>query len=95
MIQEIALKNEAREVDERSRPKTYEEYATAFQSTFDKVIGNQLQTLRGMSLDERAKRIREQYASRMVSHLVLNPTALCYIRLRPKNGRHRRGNFLL
>jgi len=64
IIQDMTLKNEARDLDQRSRPKTYEEYALPVQRTFDKVVHNTLQSLRGMSLDERARRIREQFTTK-------------------------------
>lgn len=47
----------------------YEEYALPVQRTFDKVVHNTLQSLRGMSLDERARRIREQFTTKQVSSL--------------------------
>jgi hypothetical protein len=36
------------------------------QGTYDKIVSNTLNLLRGMSLDERASRLREQYKAREV-----------------------------
>jgi hypothetical protein len=102
-MQESALKNESRAMDERSKPITlvlvihslllslfffsfccsYEDYAIPFQRTFDKAIDNSLQTLRGASLDERARRIREQFKQKIVRcsflfYWVLSDSFSCY-----------------
>ena len=37
------------------------------QGTYDKIVENSLSLLRGLSLDERASQLREQYKSREVS----------------------------
>ena len=70
-MQEMQFANEARERDSKSKPKTYEEYAIPFQRAYDKVIHNSLGTLRAATLDERAKRIRDQFRANIVSRFVV------------------------
>jgi hypothetical protein len=60
LTQEKLLANDQRAQDQDNRPKTYLEYAAPVQSTYDKIVGNSLQLLRGVTLDERARRLREQ-----------------------------------
>jgi len=66
LTQEKLLANDQRKQDEENRPKTYLEYAGPVQSTYDKIVDNSLQLLRGVTLDERARRLREQYKAREV-----------------------------
>lgn len=46
--------------------RRYLEYAGPVQSTYDTIVGNSLSLLRGMSLDERASKLRDQFKSREV-----------------------------
>jgi hypothetical protein len=43
------------------------EYAGPVQSTYDTIVNNSLSLLRGMSLDERASKLRDQYKTREVN----------------------------
>jgi hypothetical protein len=43
------------------------EYAGPVQSTYDTIVHNSLSLLRGMSLDERASKLRDQYKTREVT----------------------------
>jgi hypothetical protein len=43
------------------------EYAGPVQSTYDTIVNNSLSLLRGMSLDERASKLRDQYKTREVT----------------------------
>lgn len=45
---------------------SYEEYAKPVQFTYDNIVSNNLETLRGFTLDERAARIRDQYKQKEV-----------------------------
>jgi hypothetical protein len=48
-------------------PCRYKEFAVPMQSTYDKIVENSLGLLRGMSLDERAAQLREQFKAKEVS----------------------------
>jgi len=43
---------------------TYESYATPFQTTFDSIVNGNMALLRGLTLEERAERIKKQYKDR-------------------------------
>jgi len=47
-------------------PRRYLEYGGPVQSTYDRVVHNSLDLLRGMTLDERARRLREQAKAKEV-----------------------------
>jgi hypothetical protein len=51
-------------------PCRYKEFAVPMQSTYDKIVENSLGLLRGMSLDERAAQLREQFKAKEVSACV-------------------------
>jgi len=63
---EKMLAEDARKQDEENRPKTYLEYAGPVQSTYDQIVTNSLSLLRGMSLDERASKLRDQFKAKEV-----------------------------
>jgi hypothetical protein len=50
--------------------RRYTEYAGPVQDTYDTIVTNSLSLLRGMSLDERASKLRDQFKSREVFHLL-------------------------
>jgi len=66
LLQEKLLAEDARKQDEENKPKTYLEYGGPVQSTYDRVVHNSLDLLRGMTLDERARRLREQAKAKEV-----------------------------
>lgn len=43
------------------KSKSYEEYAGPVQDTFDNIVANSLQLLRGATLEERASRVKEHF----------------------------------
>ena len=45
----------------------YLEYAGPVQSTYDQIVTNSLSLLRGMSLDERASKLRDQFKAKEVN----------------------------
>jgi hypothetical protein len=47
------------------------------QDTYDKVVSNTLQLLRGVSLDERASKLNEQFKRTEVEYLVIT-TGICF-----------------
>ncbi|KAJ1440875.1 hypothetical protein B484DRAFT_131217 [Ochromonadaceae sp. CCMP2298] len=51
-------------------PRRYLEYGGPVQSTYDRVVHNSLDLLRGMTLDERARRLREQAKAKEVRNTV-------------------------
>ncbi len=50
----------------------YEQYASPVQRVFDTAISSTLSTLRGLTLDERAKRLREQFRNKQVTIMLLS-----------------------
>lgn len=50
----------------------YLEYAGPVQSTYDQIVTNSLSLLRGMSLDERASKLRDQHNSKEVRSVPSN-----------------------
>ena len=49
------------------KSKSYEEYAGPVQDTFDNIVANNLQLLRGATLEERAGRVKEHFKVAEVS----------------------------
>jgi hypothetical protein len=43
---------------------TYESYAAPFQTTFDSIVNGNMALLRGLTLEERAERVKKQYKDR-------------------------------
>jgi len=60
-IQEEQFTFDASERDRLAKPKTYEAYGSKLQVHFDDMIAKNLQFLRGMTLDERGSRLRQQH----------------------------------
>lgn len=61
LITEARLDAEFRKIDAESKPKTYEDYATPVQNTYDNIVGNTLGILRGFTLEERASKLHDQF----------------------------------
>eukprot|EP00981_Chlorochromonas_danica_P012052 scaffold4399_cov175-Ochromonas_danica.AAC.2 len=58
---EKLLKEEASRMDEIAKPKTYEEYAKPVMKDFDRIVARNLGILRGLSLDDRARTLKNYF----------------------------------
>lgn len=67
MLRERMLMEEASERDQLSKPKTYQDYAKPVLQGFDRIVSSNLSLLRGLSLDDRAKTLKDHFQRQKVA----------------------------